>query len=218
MGQCSYYGNVYKLTIFSATDPADKIYALLGLCPQDFIVDVDYSKTAVEVYRELAEGLLFRRTVYTTIDSKCVFHILGQSQGRGTLPPPSWVRHWSISADIHLASLGLMHLHTIAREGCHKAAGDSKVEISRRGDPDKLCLSGKAYDTVQTMSSIDPTLTHNEFDETSLASLAKRYNNYDELGLDSLTLSHWINESSSIASTCLRYSENRARDMAYCVR
>jgi len=111
-----------------------------------------------------------------------------------------------------------MHLRTIAREGCHKAAGDSKVEISRRGDPDKLCLSGNAYDAVQTMSSIAPTLTHNELDETSLASLAKRYNNYDELGLDSLTLSHWMNESSSISSTCLRYSENRARDIAYCVR
>lgn len=218
MGQCSYYGNTYRLTVFSATDPRDKIYALLGLCSQDSIVDVDYSKTVIEGYRELAEGLLFRTTVYTTIDSKCVFHILSQSQGRGTLPPPWWVRHWSISADIHLASPGLMNLHTIAREGCHKAAGDSKVEISRRGDPDKLCLSGKTYDAVRTMSSIAPTLTHNELDETSLASLAERYNNYDELGLDSLTLSHWINESSSIASTCLRCSDNRARDMACCVR
>jgi len=79
MGQCSYYGSTHKFTIFSATDPHDKIYALLGLCPRDSIVVLDYSKTVAKVYRELANGLLFRWTVDTTIDSKCDFDIKSES-------------------------------------------------------------------------------------------------------------------------------------------
>lgn len=165
---------------------------------------MDYSRNVLDVYRELAIGLPFRVTDATSTSSHNIMHILSETQGRGMLSLPSWVPDWAMSSEIHFDSIMPMNLHAIAGEGYYKAAGDSKVRIERTSDPNKICLSGKICDAVRIQSSIALALTQAELDATSIESLNASCGNYDKLRRTRLSISRWIDEPSSIASTCVR--------------
>ena len=78
----------------NATDPRDRLYALKGLLQDDAIdIDVDYSKTTVDVYRDWAKNHIIRNrnlnVLSLCLDSRgASFHAPEMYEGK-TLP--SWV-------------------------------------------------------------------------------------------------------------------------------
>ena len=75
---------------FEATNPADKVYGLLGMLSEPHSVDVDYEKSVGEIYRETTLAIIGR------LQSLEIFLDCLQSADGPNVPGlPSWVPDWS---------------------------------------------------------------------------------------------------------------------------
>ena len=79
----------------SATDPRDKVYALLGLLHTDFStkIPVDYSLTPSEVFTKLAVHCIEKMKRFDIIQH--CHHVPG-SGGSNTRRTPTWVPQWDV--------------------------------------------------------------------------------------------------------------------------
>jgi hypothetical protein len=126
--------------ILQATDPRDRIYALLGLAndTQELSIRPDYSKSCRLVYTEFAEAVLM---VGDDLDilSKCQFPRFQEGL-------PSWVPDWSTTFS-----------HRIAAKSDHlfSASGISLPSLSISHDSDGrriLVLAGARVDALHTVT------------------------------------------------------------------
>jgi hypothetical protein len=77
-----------KLRDLKSTIPNDKLYGLLGIMNRAISVDVDYSKSAEEVFTELAKR-------YIQQGSTEILYYCGQPHQPTSLDLPSWVPDWT---------------------------------------------------------------------------------------------------------------------------
>lgn len=188
---------------FNATDPRDKIYALIGLCERDGqTTRPDYTKDVQDVYRETALAILFPQDPKIGANSSLRFHehpVMGflceTERTENIYALPSWVPDWRARP---YESLWAMN----SRTG-YKAAGTSKTKIALTDDPNKISLAGKIGDAVHLVSSIAPGAEDNG-DPSQRDDLSNR-----------VPQSFWINESSSLAASCQRYQDDASRDRAF---
>lgn len=99
-----------------ATDPRDKVYALLGLLPQEMVdlIHVDYTKSVAQVY--IATASLLVKNIGLTILSA----VQGTSLIEGL---PSWVPDWTLP--FQQTALGF-HLESIV-DSSSKLCRDAKI-------------------------------------------------------------------------------------------
>ncbi len=201
---------LYASRFFDATDPRDKIYAMIGLCMCDghFTQPLpDYSKNVLDVYRETALAILFPQDHKLRGDSSLTFHehpvmslICEAERTENTYALPSWVPDWRTRPYESL-------WQCISRSG-YKAAGASKTKISLTDNPNKITLAAKIGDAVHLVSSIAPATDNS----SSYIDSLERWERYV---FDRVPQSCWINESSSMAAGCQRYQDDASRDKAF---
>ncbi|KAI9869595.1 MAG: hypothetical protein M1830_005317, partial [Pleopsidium flavum] len=129
-----------------ATDPRDKIYALLGLGQYD--IAPDYSKSAAEVYMDLAVYHLFQimpggpMNGISDRERACwvteLLYCAGDLNTQHSLP--SWVPDWKV--DFKSRPLCVMH------ESIYRAGGESLGKVQFCNGP-QLRLSGRLWATVK---------------------------------------------------------------------
>ncbi len=123
----------------NATDPRDKIHALLGLMPNaESLPKPDYDLDVKQVYHKYA---LFLLSQAVSVD---VLHSAGRS--RAVLGLPSWVPDWSFHSGI------LEHWTAVVRSWGDRqlqASGDSEPSIKVNDDErNKLVVKGTMLDSV----------------------------------------------------------------------
>lgn len=81
-----------RLQRFNATDPRDRVFALLGIATDAGVLGVrpDYSKSCEQVYTELARALLSHG--YFDVLSHCIHE---PHDGKSNLHFPTWVPNWA---------------------------------------------------------------------------------------------------------------------------
>lgn len=188
---------------FDATDPRDKIYALIGLCDRDgHFAQPDYSKDVRDVYRETALSFLFPQDAKLSAGSSLrsqehpvMGFICEAERTENKYKLPSWVPDWRARPYESLWEM-------IPKNG-YKAAGTSKTRIASTDDPNQISLAAKIGDVVHLVSSIAPGAEDNP-DPSQRDDLSNR-----------VPQSFWINESSSLAASCQRYQDAASRDRAF---
>ena len=188
---------------FDATDPRDKIYALIGLCvDDDQSTQPDYTKDIQDVYRETALAILFRQDPRIRANSSLRFHehpVMGflceAERTENIYALPSWVPDWRARQ--------YESLWAMTSKNGYKAAGTSKTKLALTDDPNRISLAAKIGDAVHLVSSIAPGAEDN-LDPSQRDDLSNR-----------VPQSYWINESSSLAATCQRYQDDASRDRAF---
>ena len=195
---------------FNATDPRDKIYALTGLCmSDDRLIQPDYSKNVLDVYRESALAVLFpQHHDFSAVSSyNChahsameVFSTVESTERKYALP--SWVPEWREPP--------YLSLWDSSSKNGYKAAGTSETKIGLTDDPNKISLAGKIGDAVHLVTSIAPAA-----DDTSYFFQRNKVEGMTKYLSNKIPQSCWINESSYIAANCQRYQDNAARDAAF---
>lgn len=188
---------------FNATDPRDKIYALIGLCVGDGqSTPPDYTKTVQDVYRETALAIMFPQNPKLSADSSLRFPehpVMGfLCENERTENPyalPSWVPDWRARQYESLWGM-------VSKNG-YKAAGTSKTKIALTDDPNQISLAAKIGDAVHLVSSIAPGAEDN-LDPSQRDDLSNR-----------VPQSFWINELSSLVASCQRYPDAVSRDRAF---
>lgn len=142
----SFYDLLCETRPFEATDPRDKVFALVGIPTADAdpegshcFVEPDYSKTIEEVFVDAAKRILARNTGS--------LHLLGavQHQPNGckaTASLPTWVPDWSLFRSRSLVP------STVYEHG--------RLPVSRplRMDELSLLVSGVIVDTVTYVESL----------------------------------------------------------------
>lgn len=195
---------------FDATDPRDKIYALTGLCAcNGHFIQPDYSKDILDVYLETALAFLFPQDPNVNADSSLRFHehpvmqcLSVAERIKNPYSLPSWVPDWTTRT---YASL----LGGSSKNG-YNAAGTSKARIMLTADPNKITLAAKIGDAVHLVSSVAPAVEYTSFpSNTSTAEIWGKYL------YQRVPQSCWINESSFMAASCLRYQDDASRDAAF---
>ncbi len=191
---------------FDATDPRDKIFALVGCCNQENLIQPDYSIDTRRLYQAIAHYSLFRDDSEGSADPSNMcredfgMRFLCEAERiENTYDLPSWVPDWR--ARLYPS------LWKDSSEIDYNAAGTSKTRIALV-DNSKLSLAGKIGDAVYLISSIAPPADDGSFP------LFVSSNWRDGL-FQRVPQSCWITEASSIAATCQRYRENASRDAAF---
>ncbi|MCJ1266814.1 hypothetical protein MMC22_006699 [Lobaria immixta] len=191
-----------------ATDSRDKIYALLGICFGTHGIVPNYTRSATELYREVAKYLLFGHNNLnpSTNSGHHIMGILSEAESSDRrLSLPSWVPEWKAPLYDRFCSF--------TSDAGYKAAGDSIVNFSLCDNPDQIRLSGKVFDTIDLMSSIAPYIQ--DVNPKVVKHLRSSLNRAESIAFSKLSLSHWIHESSFIATRCQRYPEGYLRENAY---
>ncbi|KAL8414361.1 hypothetical protein RB594_005550 [Gaeumannomyces avenae] len=136
-----------------ATQPVDKVYAVLGLVADgdDFVVP-DYSKPVAEVYRELARSLLEQ----SQSQSLEVLSLVGDPMWKDVDGLPSWAPDWStiMRERPYLASAV-----TLACNASPPLPVADRAAVGFSGDGTRLQLKGVLLDRVRRAGSpsvIDP--------------------------------------------------------------
>lgn len=195
---------------FDATDPRDKIYALTGLCAcNGHSIQPDYSKDILDVYPETALAFLFPQDPHVNADSSLRFHehpvmqcLNAAERIKNPYSLPSWVPDWRTRT---YASL----LDGNSKNG-YNAAGTSKARITLTADPNKITLAAKIGDAVHLVSSVAPAAEY-----TSLPSDTSTAETWGKYLYQRVPQSCWINESSFMAASCLRYQDDASQDAAF---
>jgi hypothetical protein len=134
---------------FYATDPRDKVFALLGLANDASGMQVDYSKTTTEIYAQFVHYLIKTTKSLTILSmvSPMFLSDRGKSTrqaGRGS--GPSW-----------LPELNLRHTHTRCigyQSRGYKASGDTTPSIGSTSDISlSLPLAGRRFDKLYDVLS-----------------------------------------------------------------
>ncbi|KAL9120434.1 MAG: hypothetical protein Q9187_003013 [Circinaria calcarea] len=127
-------GNLLHGTIaFEATNPRDKVFALLGLAHEDdrSAIDVDYSNSVQQVYTQVAKHLL-RKDIHALCCS-----VNSQSHNL-----PSWVSDWS----------RLSSQWSLWMPGTYSASAGHSADIRYASDP---CILKVASVLVDRISNFD---------------------------------------------------------------
>jgi hypothetical protein len=147
-----------------ATDPRDKVYALLDLAADvsDDDISIDYSLAPQEVYKNIVAFFLSR---HKSLD------ILGSILGEPTLPGlPTWVPDWSFPADDDYEK---PFFQKRTDGNCvtkfYNASGNSTVSVDTRCCGDTLVLKGFVFDTVDDLCNPTTTLTLEEMEVEGLS-------------------------------------------------
>jgi hypothetical protein len=131
---------------YQATDPRDKVYALLGLCcskDRDAIIP-DYTKTTREVYLQTTEHL-----IKETLNCFC-FNTNSPSTEQFGGKLPSWVSDWSLGA-FRPPSLWKQGVYSAGQHGsdvCYKP------EATRASDSNTLYVWGSPFEEKENVSEI----------------------------------------------------------------
>ncbi|OCL05410.1 HET domain-containing protein [Glonium stellatum] len=156
---------------FQATDPRDKIYALLGLAaetsdgsawPEPLVPD--YSRDTAQVYREVARFLIGEHqslAIFTrTLPSVRHFSLLWKSSSRTLLE--SWVPNWCIPTELHQTT-SLVWLSYNDANGTelgfpaqYNAAANIPASIVTSDDDKTLAVRGVRIDRITSASGGNP--------------------------------------------------------------
>lgn len=105
---------------FRASDPRDKVYALLSMARPDTIIDVDYSKTISQVWVETATAIIEER--------RSMDWIVPRLSPRSTTQElPSWAPDWSMASPPSYWSVSKTVNSRPIRQ--YNASGDRKMEV-----------------------------------------------------------------------------------------
>ena len=192
---------------FESTDPRDKIYALLGLCSESLIIQPDYSKDVIEVYRELAVSFLFpssiKRPALRLYEYSFTELLQEAERQTNVFALPSWVPDWKGRDNFALSSKTL--------NMGYRAAGNSKAEVTLTKNANEIAISGKLCDSVRLMSSS----AHNPIAQHA-AQPMKNNATMEQAGfVQRVPLAFWIYETSAMAANCGRYPDPGSLDIAY---
>ena len=200
-------GALSNVTYFEAYDSRDKIYVLQGLLPSGQTIEVDYSKEAPEVFREIVLSLFSARThrgIFGCSPSLEMTMLSLCERSSSKLVLPSWVPDWTAPSK--------MRLSLFWKEAAYRAIRDTKASFSSGDNPKCISLAGKMCDAVQSTSSIAcEAMARNvdlKWDWTSIDAKEKT------LGL-AIPLASWVVESNSIAVECERYPDDNSRETAF---
>jgi hypothetical protein len=128
-----------------ATDPRDKIYALLGIAGDLSIYRIipDYSVPFEEVYKATTLQFIL---AYRSLDVLNLGFGLSKSSGL-----PSWTPDWRVSPhDSRKASLRCSHERNL---GGYRACGRMPFIVCRR-EADLLCVNGVFFDEITEISEV----------------------------------------------------------------
>jgi hypothetical protein len=130
---------------FNATDPRDKIFAVLGLADDidDEPLRPNYEETTEQVYHKTALHLLLRDP---SID---ILHKAGVGYPRHLTNILSWVPDWTSEAFLEFSSR--------VRTGGFRAAGDSFPNVQRTSSTDSIAIDGLRVDVIDKMTMPRPT-------------------------------------------------------------
>ncbi|KAI4267787.1 MAG: hypothetical protein L6R38_008099 [Xanthoria sp. 2 TBL-2021] len=123
-----------------ATDPRDKVYALLGIAsdmPDDADLKPNYAKSVAEVYQDLVEFIVKKDR---NLDILRACHISGPEHDL-----PSWVPDWSRASSIQA-------LHSFASQSIGRVAGNSVAVTHFPKDSSTLVAQGVYVDIVIEIS------------------------------------------------------------------
>ena len=194
---------------FQATDPRDKIYAVLGLSTK---VDItpDYTKNVQEVFRDTANLILFQeRALSPNFNHRKSIQIMGilaeVERADRQYGLPSWVPDWTASSK--------ESLFWMAEHFGYNAAGSTLVQLSQTDDPNRICMSGKIVDKVNRMGVVGPLDIDNLQFEPFKGKKSKDF--YRMIIFIRHHLNFWVTEASSIAADCQRYPSSNSRSEAF---
>lgn len=137
-----------------ATDPRDKVYALMGLLtPEDRSnVLVDYKKSIDEVYTEVAISILKKENSLRLLSG---VQYLTHTQLCGDYRAsslPTWVPNWSSKSPT--VSLGLSNPYMEPYDAGGQPACGMKVEFDSVNNQPRLYCSGIILDTIRTVGDV----------------------------------------------------------------
>jgi hypothetical protein len=136
-----------------ATDPRDKIFALLGLLPEqgNRFEKPDYNKPVEKVYIETADTLI-KQLKNLELLANAGLANAGQTASLPNIP--SWVPDWTVpkAPDLTLQKHGFSMIHPAAdptREtAVYRASGDCSASVDDRTERTVLSLRGKLISKV----------------------------------------------------------------------
>ncbi|CZT18701.1 uncharacterized protein RCC_04545 [Ramularia collo-cygni] len=132
---------LFSTFTFRATDPRDKVFAVLGIAryddPEDLLMP-NYSKSMEQVHRDTIEHLFF----HSEQPSIHMLALAGTGVSSKRLAMPSWV------PDLNQEYLWFPYGHFIGLEGKFQASGESQPEFQRGEIPGSLSIKGIICDTV----------------------------------------------------------------------
>lgn len=137
-----------------ATNPRDKLYALLGLIANedDRGIVPDYSKPVRDVYMDFVKSHINQ---YKSVA------ILSFAEYRGNqylLPLPSWCPNWTVEAlypaPFWKKSPSDLEMWLHESQDLYYAAGKSKALLFPNRVPGILCLRGFVFDTILAICSV----------------------------------------------------------------
>ena len=141
---------------FLATDPRDKMLALLGIrkvpsAPGFTALIPDYSKTTEEVYREMTGHTIVREASLTLLSA------VEDSSSRVHTSLPSWVPDYSVWKSLWIIGFP-------ASTSKYKASGDVPAFVRWTPGSQFLAVDGFCHDEIATISSeaMDGTTPSNE--------------------------------------------------------
>ncbi|KAH7307946.1 heterokaryon incompatibility protein-domain-containing protein [Rhexocercosporidium sp. MPI-PUGE-AT-0058] len=140
------YALLAKFWQKNATDPRDKIYALVGLstAQNDSRFVIDYSKSVQEVFTDTVK--------YIVKSSNTLEVICSMPQGVNPYGLPSWVPDWTVPALKYGAPAAAYVLPTSKFQGTYTAADKSVAEIECLHDKILLVL-GFCIDKIRYVGS-----------------------------------------------------------------
>ncbi|ERF70936.1 hypothetical protein EPUS_06721 [Endocarpon pusillum Z07020] len=136
-----------------ATDPRDKVFAIMGMTA--IKINPDYSKSVSEIYLEAARKMVDNS--YNNVFSVlcCVDH-----QQPSTFCP-SWVPNWSSIGQT--TSLGIYG----DRQGIYEASRGTRSGSKTKLINDRLCLDGIIFDTTSNISPLASACLRDLIDPTT---------------------------------------------------
>lgn len=167
--------NLVRFRHLDATDPRDKIYALLGLTQDsETIVHPDYTSSAVECYKRVAISII------RASGSLTIFNLPSTSAACRDPRLPSWAPHWNceLTPDGKASINGVDDFFPLSQDekwGLHfKASGNSRISCLDMIDSETLGLIGRTTDSVVALEtslridSIDTDTDVPDIDDVSL--------------------------------------------------
>lgn len=129
---------------WKATDPRDKIYALIGLsCGSGSDFQIDYTKPVERVYMDFVIHLISHDKNLHILTHSSVARSLGHL--------PSWAPDWSCDKEDSLVRESQPLQWRLSRcKRCYAASADVEARVSLR-EPGVLLVSGFIFDTVQSI-------------------------------------------------------------------
>ncbi|KAE9362704.1 hypothetical protein N431DRAFT_551181 [Stipitochalara longipes BDJ] len=129
---------------FHATDPRDKIFALLGLVTDnlDLRAWVDYTKSTQEVYLQTTRYLLSQET-----NTLRILNLAGTGCTRYLENLPSWVPDWSLNESAPTLD------HSTATFPEYNASGSSSPKVIFDPCPSVIRLKGTCVNSVQILNN-----------------------------------------------------------------